>query len=125
MKLLLDSHIYLWWLADDPRLLPSARSSISDPDTVVFISAATVWELAIKSNLGRLDVGGADLIGEIAENGFVELPVTAHHAERAASLPPHHGDPFDRMLVAQSQLEQLILVTCDAAIAEYDVATLG
>ncbi len=121
MRLLLDSHAYLWWLADDPRLGGAARRAILQPSAVVYVSAATVWELAIKQALGRLDTGDADLVDEIAANGFVELPVAAAHARAAAALPRHHDDPFDRMLVAQAQLEGLELVTRDPAFAAYGV----
>ena len=124
MRLLLDAHTFLWWLADDDALAAAARSAIADPDSVVFVSAATIWEIAIKANLGRIDVGDADLIDEIVVNVFVELPITARHARVAGSLPRHHDDPFDRMLVAQAQLEGLTCVTRDAAFARYDVAVL-
>lgn len=124
MKLLLDSHTYLWWLADDPSLSRSARGALADPSNVVFVSAATVWEIEIKRALGRLDAGAADLVAEIAANGFMELPVLARHAEAAGRLPRHHDDPFDRMLAAQSQLEGLVCVTRDPAFEAYGVACL-
>lgn len=124
MKLLLDSHAYLWWLADDPRLSPAARAAVADPANLVLVSAATIWEIEIKRSLGRLDAGDQDLVAEIQANRFDELPVAARHAEAAARLPRHHEDPFDRMLVAQSQVEGLVCVTRDSAFEAYGVARL-
>lgn len=123
MKLLLDTHVLLWWLTDDPRLGPELRSAISDPDALVHVSAATVWEIAIKEALGRIDLD-ADLAVEIEAGGFIELPIQARHALAAGRLPRHHGDPFDRMLVAQAREEQLTLVSQDGALAAYDVDLL-
>lgn len=124
MRLLLDSHAFLWWLADDPRLNDAARREITNPESLVFVSAATIWELTIKAALGRLESGDIDLIEEIAENGFMELAITARHAERAGRLPRHHDDPFDRMLVAQALIEGLICVTRDPEFPKYGVTTL-
>ncbi len=124
MKLLLDSHAYLWWLADDGRLSKAAREAVADPGNAVLVSAATIWELEIKRALGRLDAGDADLVAEIEANRFGELPVHAPHAAEAAGLPPHHVDPFDRMLIAQSRLEGLVCVTRDAVFEAYGVPTL-
>jgi PIN domain nuclease of toxin-antitoxin system len=124
VKLLLDSHAYLWWLADDPRLPPATRAAVAKPANVVLVSAATIWEIEIKRALGRLDAGDHDLVAEIEANRFAELPVAARHAEAAARLPRHHEDPFDRMLVAQSQLEGLVCVTRDPAFDAYGVPCL-
>lgn len=124
MKLLLDSHAFLWWLADDPMLDAGAKQAVADPTSIVHVSAASVWELAIKAALGKLDLGGADLVEEIEENVFVELPMTARHSLAAAALPRHHDDPFDRMLIAQAKLEGLTIVTRDAAFRAYGVAIL-
>ncbi len=124
LRLLLDSRAYLWWLMDDGSLPPAARKAIAEPQSVVFVSAATIWELAIKQRLGRLEVEDADLEAEIAENDFLELPMDAQHAQRAAALPPHHPDPFDRMLIAQTQTEGLVCITGDEGFAEYGIATL-
>lgn len=122
MRLLLDSHAFLWWLVDDPRLSRAARQAMLEPATVVYVSTATVWELAVKAALGRLDLGDVDLVEEIAANGFAELPISAVHASAAAALPRHHDDPFDRMLVAQAKLEGLSCVTRDPAFSAYEVA---
>jgi PIN domain nuclease of toxin-antitoxin system len=124
VRLLLDSHTFLWWLADDSRLKDVARHEISDPESLVFVSAATIWELAIKAALGRLESGDMDLVEEIAENGFIELAITARHAEYAGRLPRHHDDPFDRMLVAQAIIEGLTCVTRDPELSKYAVPTL-
>jgi PIN domain nuclease of toxin-antitoxin system len=124
VKLLLDSHAFLWWLTEDPQLSAGARQAVADPAATVFVSAATIWELAIKAALGRLDLGGADLAAEIASNDFVELPVNARHSLAAAYLPRHHGDPFDRMLIAQAQIEGLTVVSRDAALRAYEIQIL-
>lgn len=124
MKLLLDSHAFLWWLAENPKLSAGARQAVADPASTVHVSAATVWELSIKAFLGKLDLDGADLVEEIAENDFVELPMTARHALTAATLPRHHDDPFDRMLIAQARLEGLTLVTRDPAFRAYGSSIL-
>lgn len=124
MRLLLDSHAYLWWLADAPELSAPARAAIIDPANIVVVSAATIWEIEIKRALGRLDAGNADLIAEIEANRFVELAVRAKHATAAARLPRHHDDPFHRMLVAQSQVEGLVCVTRDPAFEAYGVPRL-
>ncbi len=124
MKLLLDSHAFLWWLAEDPKLRAEARQAMADPSSIVYVSAATVWELSIKAALGKLDLDGADLVEEIEENGFVELPMTARHSLAAATLPRHHDDPFDRMLIAQARLEGLTLVTRGPAFRDYGVGLL-
>ena len=124
MKLLLDSHAFLWWLTEDPKLKAEARQAVADPASVVYVSAATVWELSIKAALGKLDLDGADLAEEIEANDFVELPVTARHSLAAAALPRHHEDPFDRMLIAQAQIEDLTIVTRDPAFRAYGIALL-
>ncbi|ETX07773.1 type II toxin-antitoxin system VapC family toxin [Candidatus Entotheonella palauensis] len=125
MRLLLDTHAFLWWLSEDETLTASANEAIANPETLVHVSAATIWEIAIKANLGRLDVGGSDMAAEIIANGFIELPMTARHAHIAGWLPRHHDDPFDRMLIAQAQAEALTLVSRDAAFQSYDVFLLG
>jgi PIN domain nuclease of toxin-antitoxin system len=124
MKLLLDSHAFLWWLAEDPKLKAEARQAVADPTSIVHVSAATVWELSIKAALGKLDLDGADLVEEIQENDFVELPMTARHSLAAATLPRHHDDPLDRMLIAQAQIEGLTIVTRDPAFRDYGVGLL-
>lgn len=121
-KLLLDTHAFLWWRTDDARLPRAARSAISDAD-VVFVSAATAWEAAIKVSLGRLELPDTIETG-VEDSGFEKLPITFSHAEAAAKLPPRHRDPFDRMLIAQAIAENLTLVSHDQKIAQYPVAVL-
>ena len=124
MRFLLDTPVFLWWLSDDSTLSPGARAAMTDSTSLVHVSAATVWEIAIKAHLGRLDTGGTDIAHEILANGFIELPMTARHAHTAGWLPRHHDDPFDRMLIAQAQVEALTIVTRDTAFRSYDVALL-
>lgn len=119
MRVLLDSHVALWWLDDSAAMGPQCRELISHADEA-FVSAVTPWELGIKRALGKLTMPDA-LADELEAQGFVSLPITAAHADRAPALPLHHRDPFDRMLVAQAQLETLTLVTADTIFAEYDV----
>lgn len=125
MRLLLDTHVYLWWLLDSPRLPGDAADAIADPSTIVCVSAASIWEASIKSSLGRLALDGMDLVSEVGLNGFVDLDVSGAHGWSAGQLPAHHRDPFDRLLVAQARHEQLLLVTADEVLARYDVAILG
>jgi PIN domain nuclease of toxin-antitoxin system len=123
VRLLLDTHILLWWLADDPSLPAGARESISDAGTEVLVSAATVWEIAIKKASGKLD-SPDDLLEALEANAFGTLAITAAHALAAGDLPAHHADPFDRMLIAQAQSEALTLVSVDARFGDYEVACL-
>jgi PIN domain nuclease of toxin-antitoxin system len=127
VKLLLDTHAFLWWVLDDLRLSKRARGAIGDPKSDVFFSVASAWELAIKTTLGRLDLPGpleALLPQQLALNGFHVLPVALSHALAVATLPPHHRDPFDRLLVAQAQIEELRLVSGDRQIARYEVGRI-
>jgi PIN domain nuclease of toxin-antitoxin system len=121
VNLLLDTHVLIWW-DEGRRIAAAARRAIEEADTV-YVSAASAWEIAIKTGLGRLRP--TRTVEEAAsESGFLELPVTFHHAHRIAALPPHHHDPFDRMLVAQSEIEELTLVTRDPVFARYGIALL-
>lgn len=123
MKLLLDTHTFLWWEADDPKLGRRARTQIVSPANSVLVSAATAWEIAVKRAAGKL-VAPGDVGDWIARSGFDELPIEVSHAVASAGLPRHHDDPFDRLLVAQAQAERLTLVTLDEAIARYEVSLL-
>ena len=123
-RLLLDTHVLLWWLTDDPRLGASARQTIADAQNEVFVSAATGWEVAIKRALGKLRAPD-ELETEIKDEGFVPLPITFRHAEQAGALPLLHRDPFDRVLIAQALAGDLILITNDEWIKRYDVRTLA
>ena len=122
MGLLLDSHVALWWLDSHTSLGLTCRGQLESADEVFFL-AATTWELGIKRALGRLAFPDG-LADALESGGFVELAISAAHGERAPELPPHHHDPFDRMLVAQAQLESLVLVTADRALGSYEVELL-
>ena len=122
MRLLLDAHILLWWLASSPRLPKAARTAIEEC-AVAYVSAATVWEIAIKVAAKRLEFRG-DMEEQLALNNFLPLPIGVVHALLAAKLPRHHADPFDRMLIAQASLESLTLVTADPHLAVYGVPIL-
>jgi PIN domain nuclease of toxin-antitoxin system len=122
VNLLLDTHILIWW--DEGRSIAAeARRAIEDADAV-YVSAVSAWEVAIKTALGRLRPTRT-VEQATAESGFVELPVTFRHAEAVAVLPPHHRDPFDRMLVAQATVEELTLVARDPVFARYGVGVVG
>jgi PIN domain nuclease of toxin-antitoxin system len=123
MNLLLDTHALLWWLADDPSLSREARAAVAAPNNLVYVSAATAWEISIKRAFGKLEAPN-DLDAALAHCGFQALPITVPHATAAGQLPPHHSDPFDRMLVAQASLERLTLVTRDPYMPRYGVDVL-
>ena len=118
MRLLLDTHIYLWAVTDNPKLTIAARKIITEADEV-FVSSASIWEASIKAGLGKLDVDVKLLVTEIAASGFKELPVRAVHAALVQDLPDIHRDPFDRILVAQALSEPLRLLTADGHLAAY------
>ena len=118
MILLIDAHVLVWWLAEDRTLTDQARSAVADPANDVIVSAASVWELAIKRARGKIRMPD-DLSVAVETAGFSSVPVTAEDAEAAAALPPHHRDPFDRMLVAQALRLGAVLVTRDPALDAY------
>lgn len=122
MRLLLDTHALLWWLAGNAKLPRTCQTAISR-SAQVYVSAVTAWEIAIKKALGKLDAPG-DLEQAIEESRFLALPITVPHALAAGALPRHHDDPFDRMLVAQARSEGLTLVTRDERFQRYGVPTL-
>ena len=124
MRLLLDTHAFVWWITDVSRLTRTARSAIADPGNDVFVSAITGWEVAVKRAKGTMTAPD-NLSAMVEEKRFTHLPLTFHHAEQAGKLPMHHRDPFDRLLIAQAQAEGLILVTRDHRIPRYDVATMA
>lgn len=123
MRLLLDTHVALWWLNDPARLDPIARTAIGAGDNEVRVSAASVWEVAIKTATGRL-AAPTPFVAALGSAGIEELPVRWTHADRVMSLPDHHRDPFDRILMAQALEEDMVIVTRDAAIARYAVPTM-
>jgi PIN domain nuclease of toxin-antitoxin system len=127
MRLVLDTHALLWWLDGDRRLSRLARTAIGDAENTVFVSAASAWEITTKNRLGKLpgaaDVA-ADVAGAVSGQGFTPLDITIVHAQRAGRLPGEHRDPFDRMLIAQSQVEDLQIVTDDSVFDAYGVERL-
>ena len=124
LRLLLDTHALIWWLAADRALGPAARDAISDPANDIFVSAASAWEIATKHRIGKLPEAGllaGDVGGFVSAQGFIELPVTM---QLAGSLPGIHKDPFDRILVAQAILTDMQIVSRDAILSAYGVARL-
>jgi PIN domain nuclease of toxin-antitoxin system len=124
MNLLLDTHVFLWAIDNSPELSQKARDAIENGNNVVFVSAATAWEIAIKKAIGKLKVPAGDYLEEIKLHRFTPLDITTEHALTIENLPPHHKDPFDRMLVAQAQVENLTLVTRDPRIKAYPVQVI-
>ena len=120
MRVLLDTHVLLWWLLDDARLGPRVRSTIADGRNDIYVSAVTVAEIAIKRSLGKLP-GPPGLLDSLVEEGFEELPLLSSHSALLENLPFHHKDPFDRLLVVQALSEPLAFATYDARISAYDV----
>jgi PIN domain nuclease of toxin-antitoxin system len=126
-KLLLDTHAFLWWVNDAPELSARARKAIAKADTMVYLSAASVWEMAIKASLGKLELGTSVeqfVARHLALNGFKLLDMGFRHLARVESLPRFHGDPFDRLLIVQAQLEGLTLVSKDAVFGQYELERL-
>ncbi|WP_332875816.1 type II toxin-antitoxin system VapC family toxin [Massilia sp. S19_KUP03_FR1] len=118
MRILLDTHVYLWWLQDHPNLSKAARARIV-ASTDVYVSSASIWEASIKVGIGKLDADIDQLVAEIEHSGFRELPVSARHAAMVTRLPDLHRDPFDRILVAQALCEPLRLLTADNILRGY------
>jgi PIN domain nuclease of toxin-antitoxin system len=123
MDLLLDTHVFIWWDNSDSQLGVAAAEEIGNPANRIFVSAASIWEIAIKQRLGRLSFTGSPL-RTVVRNGFLALPIAGEHAETAAGLPFIHHDPFDRMLIAQSLVRRLVLVTADGFIKQYSAPQL-
>ena len=125
MRLLLDTHVLLWWLSDDRKLAKNARDIIANPDNDVLVSSASAWEISIKAALGRLEIELDNLENAIVRNSFRPLPIGTQHALTAGRLPNLHRDPFDRMLVAQASVEELRLVSHDRVFERYGLAAEG
>ncbi len=125
MNLLLDTHVFLWAVDNNPNLSQAAREAIMDGHTIVYVSAATAWEITIKRAIGKLKVPQSDYLEELRLHRFTPLSITTEHALAAETLPPHHKDPFDRMLVAQALEEKLTLVTRDSRMKVYDVRIIA
>jgi PIN domain nuclease of toxin-antitoxin system len=124
VRLLLDTHAWLWWVQDAPRLSRPARRAIANPANQCWLSMASAWEMALKISNGKLRIEGDlehFLPARLAENGFALLPIDVRHVARTLSLPLHHRDPFDRLLIAQASVEGLAVVSVDSVFAKYDV----
>ena len=127
MRALLDTHAFLWWVTDDDRLSDAARETIADGGNEIYFSAASGWEIAIKARLGRLTVPHdltQFMTGQIEQNGFRVLAIELGHALRVHALEDHHRDPFDRLLVAQSMIENLPIIGRDGQLAAYGIETI-
>jgi PIN domain nuclease of toxin-antitoxin system len=124
LRLLLDTHTLLWWLDGDRRLSMKVRRAIANRSNTILVSAASAWEITTKARLGKLP-GATDVAADVAacvdSQGFVPMDITLLHAQRAGHLPGEHRDPFDRMLIAQSQMEDVALVSDDEAFDAFDV----
>ncbi|RJQ18400.1 MAG: type II toxin-antitoxin system VapC family toxin [Nitrospiraceae bacterium] len=124
MKALIDTHVFLWWLADDPQLPQNIRDIIADGNNELYFSAASCWEIAIKAQLGKIilpDKADVFISAQLSLNGIRSLPIQSSHALHVFKLPALHRDPFDRMLVSQAQLENMPIITSDSLIALYQV----
>lgn len=127
MKALLDTHVFLWWVLDDERLTPFVRDFVADGKNELFLSAASCWEMMIKAKIGRLafhEPPEKFIPEQMNQNKLIGLPVQIVHALHLHRLPEHHKDPFDRMLVAQAQVERMPIITNDSLLAAYDVKIL-
>ena len=124
MRILLDTHILLWWLADDRRLPDAMGDAVADGSNAVYVSAISMAEIAIKGSLGKLESPG-DLAAVIAPSGLSHLPFTAEHADHLSALPWHHRDPFDRLLIAQAVVESMTFASVAPACRSYDVRLFG
>jgi PIN domain nuclease of toxin-antitoxin system len=124
VRILIDTNIFLWWDRQLRSLTRSLRAAIANGDNDIFVSAASIWEIAIKGATGKLSFSRS-VVDAVSELGFAILPVTGSHAEHAGGLPHHHNDPFDRLIIAQAHLEGMVLGTQDRRMRPYGVATLG
>lgn len=123
MNLLIDTHVLLWWLDDSLELSEAGRTAISDPGNLIVLSAVVVWEIRINQALGKLEIPPS-FFRVVQNQGFELLSITADHAYAVGDLPMHHRDPFDRMIIAQAQLEGLTVATRDTAFKKYDIPVL-
>ncbi|MBV8884107.1 MAG: type II toxin-antitoxin system VapC family toxin [Chroococcidiopsidaceae cyanobacterium CP_BM_RX_35] len=124
MRLLLDTHTFIWWVIDDAQLSDAARGCIANPDNDVFLSTASAWEIVIKVNIGKLILPEPPQVyipSRLSSNQFESLPIQLNHVLQVAALPNHHHDPFDRILVTQSQVEQMPILPINNLIAQYSV----
>ncbi len=123
MRILIDTHVLLWWFGSSKRLKPEHVELFEDESNDLWVSASSAWEFAIKQKLGRLEAPD-DFRSAVVASGLHEMAITHQHALVAGDLPMHHRDPFDRMLVAQAQIEQMAIMTVDPVFDDYDVATV-
>lgn len=123
MKLLLDTHIVLWWLADSSNLTVQTRELISNPENIIFVSTASIWEIRIKQALGKIDIDN-DFADVLRKESFEIIPIVENHAHGICELPLHHRDPFDRILISQARIEKLTIVTHDKLFYNYDVKVI-
>ena len=123
MQYLLDTHALIWWLANDPNLNPNAKAEIASPNCLIFVSAASTWEISIKKAIGKLN-SPEDIMEQITKNKFKSLPINFKETLMIETLPPHHQDPFDRILIAQAQLFNLTIITRDRKFNLYDINLL-
>lgn len=127
MKLLLDTHAFLWWVNDAPELSEAARAAIANPNNTCYVSVASAWEMSIKSSLGKLKLKKPVerfLTEQIQKNGFLLLNIDLHHVAKVENLPFHHRDPFDRLIVSQAKAERMTLITADQALSAYGIRCL-
>ncbi|MDO9707077.1 type II toxin-antitoxin system VapC family toxin [Paracraurococcus lichenis] len=125
MKLLLDTHVLLWWLMDDPRLGAATRGLIADPANEVWVSAGSLWEIVVKQRVGKLEGDIREIVAEVRRNGFRMLDIAPAHLAVLAGLPAHHRDPFDHLLIAQAIAEGAGFVTQDGRSGQYPVRVVG
>ena len=128
MRFLLDTQVFLWWIADDPRISSSASEIIADGRNDLFLSTASVWEIASKAKLGRIRLPQNPqgfVARQLSANAIESFPIQMSHALHTFTLPPYHRDPFDRIIVAQAQLEKLTVLSSDPQIARYDIKVIG
>ena len=124
MNLLLDTHTFLWAIDNHPNLSQDARAAITDGSNIVFVSAATAWEISIKKAIGKLTIPQENYLNELSVHRFTPLDITTEHALAVEHLPQYHKDPFDRLLIAQAQIEKLTLITRDPRIKQYAVQVI-
>ena len=127
MKALLDTHVFLWWITDAPQLPHAVRELIADGGNELYLSAASCWEIAIKARLGKIELPArpdAYITDQMSKNAVQGLPIELSHAFQVFHLPLHHRDPFDRMIIAQSQMEKIPIITSDPLISKYRVRTV-
>jgi len=125
VRVLLDTHILLWWLNAHPALSKSYRAVIADRTHAVYVSAASLWEISIKSNQGKLDVSASTIAALVEQQGFLPLAIDYNHVVTAGGLPLYHKDPFDRLLIAQAHVEALMILSVDEIFRHYDVILLA